>query len=149
VPDHDEYSSIIGENGYRTNSSYRNAVVSLQFFCGRESFPLASKAAMLLATEASFDEMAKLDCAVGQRLFLMHVPALVNQSQFEDRVIYQFHFHYTEHLEEYVGIIDTVELEGKYSGGQSGADDKPSQDGEGNLICRETISVTPGVISNG
>jgi len=44
------------------------------------------------------------------------VPALLNNSQYEDRAVYHFDFYYTETYVENVGFIATVEVTGGYSG---------------------------------
>lgn len=115
VPDHDFYGKI-DENGIRTNSGWRKAIVELQFYCAQESYAKATRTAMLLATERSLDKQCQLDVSIGMRLFLQRVPALLNNSQYEDRAIYQFEFFYTEHILDDTGLIETVIVDGDYTG---------------------------------
>lgn len=126
LPDHEIYGEV-DENGIRVNSSWRRATVELQFYCGQnDSFRFASKAVSLLANNASVDKQWLLDVSIGHRLMLQHVPALMNESQWEDRAIYQFEFYYTENLPDDVGLIETVIVDGTYDNG---------------LICHEVISI--------
>lgn len=121
LPDHEIYGEV-DTNGIRVNSSWRRAIVELQFYCGmNDSFSFASKSVSLLATNASIDKQWLLDVSIGHRMMLQHVPALINTSQYEDRAIYQFEFYYTENIPDNVGLIETVEVSGP--------------------ICTETISI--------
>jgi hypothetical protein len=129
VPDHEIYGQI-DDNGVRINSGWRRAVVTIQFYCGQmESHSNASRAVSLLATESSIAKQVELDVAIGHRIMLEHVPALLNESQYEDRAIYQFAFYYTENVPDDVGRIETVILDGTYQGGMT----------EG-VICHEVVS---------
>lgn len=144
VPDHEIYGQI-DDNGARTNSSWRRAIVTLQFYCGQyDSHACASRAVSLLATENSIAKQVELDVAIGHRIMLEHVPVLLNQSQYEDRAIYQFAFYYTENIPDEVGRIETVLIDGNY---ENAAADGGSSGGAGGnitpLICREVISTQP------
>lgn len=147
VPDHDHYGKI-DDDGKRINSSWRKALVDLHFYCNDDSYRIASKSAMLLATEYSLDKQVQLDVSIGNRLFLQRVPALMNESQYEDRAIYQFNFYYTELIDDQAGRIETVIVDGTYHGGIG--HDKPL-DEDGNIIgdniadlnCREVITSIP------
>lgn len=120
LPDH-EFYGLINENGIRMISSWRRATADLQFFCGEfNSYNFASKAASLLAGERSLDKAYQLDVAIGHRLMLQHAPVLLNQSQYEDRSIYQFEFYYTENIEDDAGRIETVIIDGNYENGAAG-----------------------------
>jgi hypothetical protein len=116
LPDHDWFSNIVDYQGFRIMGTWRKAVVDLQVYASEDSMRLANKLAMLLATESSLDKQQQLDVAIGNRLFFARVPALLNNSQYEDRAIYHFDFMYTESLREDVGFIATVEIEGTYEG---------------------------------
>jgi hypothetical protein len=93
-----------------------------------ESHSCASKAVSLLATENSIAKQVHLDVAIGHRIMLEHLPVLLNQSQYEDRAIYQFAFYYTENIPDDVGRIETVILDGAYTGGLT------------DVTCQEVIS---------
>jgi hypothetical protein len=135
MPEHEYYGSI-DENGLRINSSWRKAIVTLSFFCGQmNSYNFASKACSLIMTEASIAKQVELDVSIGHRLFLQHVPALLNESQYEDRAIYQFEFYYTENIPDDVGRIETVILDGTYSGSITDTDGSA-----GSVTCHEVIS---------
>jgi hypothetical protein len=114
VPDFDYIDSLVDYQGNRGVSSWRRATISLQFFCGPDSINIASQLATALAFDSSLDKQNELDVSIGTRLFLQRVPALLNESQWEDRAIYQFDFYYTERLTENVGFIVTVIVEGTY-----------------------------------
>lgn len=129
LPDHEWYSNEIDERGFRTMSSWRKAVVDLQVYAAHDSLRLANKLSQLLATEASLEQQQRLDVSIGNRLMLQRIPALLNNSQYEDRAIYHFDFYYTENYEEDVGFIATVEIEGSYSGSLT------------EQTCEETISI--------
>jgi hypothetical protein len=125
----------VNEFGIRINSSWRRAIVTLQFYCGHDSYENASRAASLLATNGSIDKQWLLDVSIGHRMMLEHVPALLNESQYEDRAIYQFEFYYTMNVEDDVGLIETVIVEGNYTGALT------------NLSCKEVISIAdPGFV---
>ena len=125
VPDFDYIDSFVDYQGNRDVSSWRRATVSLQFFCGTNSINIASRLATALALDSSVNKQVELDVSIGTRLFLQRVPALLNESQWEDRAIYQFDFYYMETMTENVGFISTVVVEGTY--GQSSIDnDDPS-----------------------
>ena len=129
MPDHEIYGQI-DDNGIRINSSWRRAIVTIQFYCGQhDSHACASRAASLLATESSINKQCQLDVAIGHRMMLEHVPALLNDSQYEDRAIYQFAFYYTENIPDDVGRIETVILEGSYANSLT----------EG-VVCHEVVS---------
>jgi len=117
LPDHEWYSNEIDYRGFRTMASWRKAVVDLQVYASQDSMRIAGKLAKMLATEASLDQQQRLDVSVGNRLMMQRVPALMNNSQYEDRAIYHFDFCYTDNYEEDVGFIATVEIEGSYTGG--------------------------------
>ena len=114
VPDHETYDNRIDADGNRTMSSWRKAVIEIQFYDAHDSMRLASLTVSALATERSMLKQMELDCSIGTRLFLQRVPELLNASQYEDRAIYQFDFYYTETLVENVGIIETVIVDGGY-----------------------------------
>lgn len=130
LPDHEWYDDQhIDANGYRTMASWRKAVVDMQFYCGPESMSLANYTAMMLVSDLALNKQMQLNVSIGNRLFLQRVPELLNNSQFEDRAIYQFDFYYTESLQESVGLIETVIVDGSYSGSLT------------ELMCREIISI--------
>jgi hypothetical protein len=116
MPGH-EYYGPPDDNGMAINSGWRRATAEIQFYCAQDSYALASKAAALLATSASLDKQWELDVSIGQRLMLQRLPALLNESQFEDRAIYQFEFFYTENTPDDVGLIEVVVVDGTYTGG--------------------------------
>lgn len=115
MPDHSHYTEI-NDHGIRINSAHREVTAELQFYAGAESYQFASRAVSYLVSEESLLQQQRLDVAIGPRLFLQRVPAILNESQWEDRAIYQFMFYYTERFEDDVGIIEGVEVEGEYSG---------------------------------
>ena len=94
-----------------------------------DSLRLANRLSQLLATEVSLEQQQRLDVSIGNRLMLQRIPALLNNSQYEDRAIYHFDFYYTENYDEDVGFIATVVIEGDYSGSLT------------NQTCEETISI--------
>src|SRR3954463_11077164 len=55
MPDHEIYGDI-NLLGIRINSSWRRAIVMLQFYCETDSFSKASKSVSLLATEDSLNK---------------------------------------------------------------------------------------------
>ena len=112
-PQHDHYGQV-DDDGVRNQSSWRRATVDLQFYCGWDSLSLADRACMLLKTDRSLDKQVQLDVAIGDRLTLTHVPALLNESQFEERAVYSFDYFYTQHVDENVGVIEEVCFEGKF-----------------------------------
>jgi len=129
LPDHDWYSNEIDLAGFRNMGSWRKAVVDLQVYASQDSMRIANKLSMLLSTEKCLEKQMELDVAIGNRLFLSRVPALVNNSQYEDRAVYHFDFMYTEMMKEDVGFIATVVIEGNYSGSLT------------DQQCNETISI--------
>jgi len=129
LPDHEWYSNKVDYRGIRVMGSWRKAIVDLQVYAAQDSLRLANRLSMLLATEASLSKQYSLDVSIGNRLMLQRVPALLNNSQYEDRAIYHFDFYYTETYDEDVGFIATVEIKGDYSGSLT------------NQSCEETISV--------
>ena len=132
TPEQDEYGPIDKETETRVLRSHRRATAELQFFCGHESYPLASRASMLLTNNAALEKACQLDVAVGPRTMLHHVPALLNNSQYEDRAILQFDFNYTDTLEEDVTLIDEIRFDGGFVYDFS---EDPR------IRCRETIRV--------
>ena len=116
IPNFDWISNTIDYTGHRIIGSWRNAVVDLQVYADQDSFRVANRLAMLLATEASLDKQQQLDVAIGNRLMLQRIPVLLNASQYEDRAIYHFDFLYTETYNEDVGFIATVIIDGTYEG---------------------------------
>ena len=130
LPDHEWYSNEIDYRGIRVMSSWRKAIVDLQVYAAQDSLRIANKLSQLLATEKSLEQQCMLDVSVGTPLMLQRIPALLNNSQYEDRAVYHFDFYYTETYEEDVGFIATVEIEGNYTGSVS---EIPP--------CKETISV--------
>jgi len=130
VPDH-EYYDAIDAQGNRQVSSWRKAVVDMQFYAGPDSYIMASRFVSRLAMDLSLDKQAELDCAIGTRLMLARVPAMLNESQYEDRAIYTFEFYYTESQIEFVSLIETVIVDGTYTGAATG-----------DITCTETITVT-------
>jgi hypothetical protein len=138
LPDH-EYYGQVDPSGNRPIASWRKATVDMQFYCGPDSMKTASYVAMAFATETVIEQQMALNVSIGTRLFLSRMPALLNDSQFEDRAIYQFDFYYTETLEEWTSWIATVELTGNYSGSPS---DPDGSGDDGELVCSETIILT-------
>lgn len=106
----------LDENGFQDQSGFRIAVVELQFYGGISSITRASLAQLQLSSTPGVDKMVELDVAIGNRLFLGYVPALLNNSQFEHRSIYTFQFYYTDMIKDNVGLIETVDVTGSYSG---------------------------------
>ena len=129
IPNFDIIDRFIDANGIRTLSSWRKVVADVQFYDAKDSMPLANFMAMALSTELSLMKQVELDCSVGNRLFFQRIPALLNESQYEDRAIYQFDFYYTERIKEDVGFIATVIFEGHYQGALT------------DLACKEIVSV--------
>ena len=129
LPDHEIIDKFVDLNGMRVISSWRKAVVDMQFYDAHNSISLASFMASAFATDKSLDKQMELNCSIGTRLFLQRVPALINESQYEDRAIYQFDFYYTEMMKEDVGFIATVIVDGTYEGSLTD-----------NLTCNEVIS---------
>jgi hypothetical protein len=115
IPDH-EYYGDVDVPGYRKLSSWRKAIVDMQFYCGPDSMKIANRVAMLFATELVLQKETELNVSIGSRLFFSRMPAMINTSQFEERAIYQFEFLYTEEIEEWVSWIEAVEIHGTYSG---------------------------------
>jgi hypothetical protein len=83
----------------------------------------------------SLDKQVELDVSIGQRLMLQRIPALLNESQFEDRAIYQFEFFYTENNSDNVGLIETVVVDGTYTGGLTE-----------DVTCHEVITISKTTI---
>lgn len=133
LPDH-EYYSLPDINGNRTFASWRKATVDMQFYCGGDSMKIANYVAMMFASEIIVNKEMDLNVSVGSRLFFSRMPALLNNSQYEERAIYQFDFYYTEEMEEWVGVIESVQVHGEYSGSLS------------HLTCDELIDA--GVITD-
>ncbi len=129
LPDHEWYSNEIDERGIRVMGSWRKAIVDLQVYASQDSLRVANKLSQMLATEASLEQQQLLDVSIGSRLMLQRVPALLNNSQYEDRAVYHFDFYYTELYNEDVGFIATVEVEGNYTGSIT------------EQSCKETISI--------
>jgi hypothetical protein len=132
VPNH-EYYNQVDSAGYAEVSSWRKAVVDMQFYAGPESYNIASRFVGRLAMEYSIGKQVELDCAIGTRLMLARVPALLNDSQYEDRAIYTFEFYYTERQDEFVSLIETVIVTGEYEGAVATDD----------ITCTETITIAP------
>jgi|KBSSwiStaDraftv2_1062776.scaffolds.fasta_scaffold00263_8 hypothetical protein len=121
IPNFEVESSYIDLDGFRKMGSWRRATVSLQFYCGPNSDRIASQVAMMLAGNLSVDKQVELDIAIGNRLMLQRMPALLNNSQFEDRAIYQFDFYYTDVYKDNVGFIAEVIIDGEYTGAATGS----------------------------
>lgn len=132
IPDHVTYGQTINAAGVRSMWSWRKAVVELQFYNGIESLTSASLLAMYLQSELSLLSQDRLNCAIGARLFFSYVPELVNRSQYEGRAIYHFEYFYTEMVGDDVGLIETVVVDGTYTGG---ADDENKP-----IVCHEEIT---------
>lgn len=132
IPDHVIYDNEISVDGYQDIYSWRKATVELQVYNGLESLNSASRLALAIQSENSLLEQQRLDCAIGARLFFAYVPEIVNLSQFEGRAVYQFEFFYTETYKDNVGLIETVIVDGTYTG----AILKP-----GEITCHEEISI--------
>jgi len=130
IPNFEVADPYIDENGFQVIGSWRRATVSLQFYCGPNSDRLASKVAMALAGNSSVDKQMELDVAIGNRLMLQRMPALLNNSQFEDRSIYQFDYYYTDHYKDDVGFINKVIIDGEYTGAATGI-----------VTCHEEIDI--------
>jgi hypothetical protein len=116
IPNFECADNHIDDNGIQVIGSWRRATVSLHFYCGPNSDRISSQVAMMLGASAGLDKQNQLDVAIGNRLMLQRMPALLNNSQYEDRAIYQFDYYYTEHYNDNVGLIETVEITGGYSG---------------------------------
>jgi hypothetical protein len=116
LPNFECADPYIDANGIQVIGSWRRATVSLQFYCGPNSDRLASQVALMLGGSSSVDKQTQLDVAIGNRLMLQRMPALLNNSQYEDRAIYQFDFYYTDRYNDNVGLIEVVEVTGGYSG---------------------------------
>lgn len=138
IPNFD-WADQVDAPGWRKFWSWRKAVVDLQVYCGQESFSIANFVAMAFSSEQSLLKQNELNAAIGNRLFLQRVPAQLNNSQWEDRAIYQFDFSYTETFDEWVSWIGAVELTGKTTGGLS--DPPPGEEGDGSNECKEIILV--------
>ena len=82
----------------------------------------------------SIAKQVELDVSIGNRLMLQHVPALVNNSQYEDRSIYQFDFNYMDNVPDDTGLIETVIIDGSYEGGAAGGGGNVSD-----LTCHHVI----------
>lgn len=108
-------------DGYRSQYSWRMATVDMQFYCGQDSMKLANLVAMSFASETVLYKQGELNVAIGNRLFLQRVPAMINLSQYEERAIYQFNYLYTEEYTDWTSWIGTVEINGP--------------------MCQETISI--------
>jgi hypothetical protein len=134
LPDHDWQSNVVDISGLRAMGSWRKAVVDLQVYAAQDSMRIANKLSMLLSTDASLDKQMQLDVAIGNRLFLARVPALLNESQYEDRAVYHFDFTYTESMMENVGFIATVEIEGTYEGSLIDVTDPDSPKRKCNMV---------------
>lgn len=116
LPNFECVDPYIDENGLQDIGSWRRATVSLQFYCGPNSVNIASQSSLRLSSNRSVEKQVALDVAIGNRLMLQRVPALLNNSQFEDRAIFQFDFYYTDHYKDDVGIIEAVEVDGTFTG---------------------------------
>lgn len=129
LPNFEIQDQFVNANGIRVMSSWRKIVADVQFYDAKDSMALANFMSLALATEASLQKQVELDCSIGNRLFFQRIPALLNESQYEDRAIYQFDFYYTETMEDNVGFIATVIVDGTYM--QTLTD----------VTCREIVSV--------
>lgn len=116
LPNFGYIDPYIDANGFQEISSWRKATINLQFFCGPNSDQIASQMAMMLGASAALDKQMLLDVAIGDCLMFQRIPALLNNSQYEDRTIYQFDYYYTDHYKDNVGLIETVVVEGHYTG---------------------------------
>jgi len=114
LPSNDIYL-IVDENGIARTSSWRTAIVELQTF-GAGAGDMARRFAQKFRLETTIQSMQRLDIAIGNRLFLSEVPALLNLTQYEERGIFQFEFMFTEEMDDDVGLIETVEIEGRTTG---------------------------------
>ena len=121
----------VNADGIQNNASWRRATVSLSFYCGPNSDRIASQVALMLGSDSSANKQYLLDVSIGNNLMFQRIPALLNNSQYEDRNIYQFDFYYTDSYNDNVGLINTVVLSGTYEGDIL----QPGQIG-----CQETIS---------
>jgi len=149
LPDFEVESSYIDNDGFRSIGAWRKASVSLQFYCGTNSDRIASQIALMLSGNSAVDKQVELDVSIGTRLMFQRVPALLNNSQYEDRAIYDFDFYYTDHYKDNVGIIDTVRIIGGYSGDILNPPATEPPDNASDILqwpihCDETVSV-PGV----
>lgn len=129
VPDHVLYDREINASGFRNMHSWRSATVELQIYNGIESLTTASTLALAIQSEHSLEQQGKLNCAIGPRLFFAYLPELLNSSQWEGRAVYQFVYFWTETFTEDVGLIETVIIDGSYSGGATDA-----------ITCHEEIT---------
>lgn len=143
LPNFDITDQFVDANGIRTLSSWRKVIADIQFYDAKDSMTLANFMAMALATEASLTKQVELDCSIGNRLFFQRIPALLNNSQYEDRAIYQFDFFYTETLREDVGFIATVVIDGSYTGGHTDIDYPPETTPieDRPITCHEIITI--------
>jgi hypothetical protein len=129
LPDHVIYGKDINANGFRNIYAWRSATIELQIYNGIESLTSASILALAIQSEQSLQQQGKLNCAIGPRLFFAYVPEMLNTSQWEGRAVYHFIFFYTETFAEDVGLIETVIIDGTYTGG-----------GTEDITCHEEIT---------
>ncbi len=108
IPQHELYLEV-EENGIQVFGGWRKATIELQIY-GRNSGPLARRFALSLQSNSSLEFAQQRNVAVSTRLFLGEVPELLNLSQYEERGIYQFELLYSDQMEDYVGLIEQVEI---------------------------------------
>ena len=129
IPDHVIYDKEINAAGFRNLYSWRRATIELQIYNGIESLVSASILALAIQSERSLEQQGKLNCAIGPRLFFAYVPEMINTSQWEGRAVYHFVYFYTESFADDVGLIETVIIDGTYTGG-----------GTEDITCHEEIT---------
>jgi hypothetical protein len=117
LPGH-EIAFPVHENGYQDYGGWRRATVELQVY-GRLGGPIAREFALRLQANSAVEQSQRLNIAIGNRLFLSEVPALLNQSQYEERGIYQFQYFFSEQLDDDVGLIETVIIDSRPIGGKA------------------------------
>jgi hypothetical protein len=108
APQH-EQRLYVKETGYQTVGGWRRATVEVQVY-GSNAGACARRFMLALATYSSLDNQATLNVAIGNRLLLSEIPELLNNSQYEERGIHQFEMFYSDEMEDFVGLIEKVEI---------------------------------------
>jgi hypothetical protein len=108
TPQHEQYLPV-QETGYQIVGGWRRATVEVQVY-GRNSGACARRIMLALATNTSLENQGRLNVSIGNRLLLTEIPILMNNSQYEERGIYEFEMFFSDEMEDFTGLIETVEI---------------------------------------
>jgi hypothetical protein len=132
VPDHD-WVDIVDDQGIEKLSSYRVSTFELQNYgLGADSYSKLNSIVQYFNSSSVNDFMFPRDVSFGPRLLLTDAPFLTNNSQYEQRSIYQGIFYWTDSVDDDVCLIETVIVDGDYVGSLT------------TVHCHEEITIAPG-----